>query len=245
MNISKFVSDIKNKIKKNSFFIIIILIIVKILLIYYFFSNKINKYIYNTANFEDTEKPSENTPETTISPALIQEQTFGKNGAPEMGPPKTCKFITDVVGVCVDYETCCSIPSENNKCACEHPFTKSCKTNYDSCIKDANGDKNMIENCKSTNSGCCKEYNNIKINSSNFTGPKHITQTDSKICRIASGQNIESKCLELCQTNSECASYSTTDYSCDLFNKVTQKEKVDSKGNSIGNTSINYYTKNV
>jgi len=240
MNISKFMS--KNKIKKNTIFIIIILFL---LFIYYVFRYKYMKKIYNIAKFVDTEQSSENTPNTTISVKLIKDQVFGKDGPPEMEPPKTCNSITDIVGVCVDYETCCFNPSENNKCVCKHPFTKSCKTKYDSCIQAANEDKNMIINCKSDNISCCKEYNNININSSNFTGPKHITQNDSKICTITSGQNIESKCLELCQTNSDCASYSTTDYSCNLFNKVTQKEKVDSKGYSTGNTSINYFTKNV
>ena len=196
---------------------------------------------YNIANFNDTE----NAPETTMSAELINEQAFGEDGPPKMGEATTCNSVIDVVGVCIDYQTCCSEPSEYNKCACEHPFTKACKTKYDSCVNSANKNKDMITKCNSVNSDCCKEYNNIKINSSNFTGPKHITQSDSKLCTISSGKNIDLKCLELCQTYPNCASYSTTDYSCNLYNKVTQTEKLDSKGDSDGNTSINYFTKNV
>ena len=236
----------KNKINKNKNNILFYaFILISILLIIYL----VYKYIYvnnkNKSNFEDsTPAPSENA----------NSKIYGKNGSPPaMGTPQGCSANTDVVDFCINYDNCCSgSAATNNKCFCDNSVTKLCKIQYDACVNDPDSIKlftkeQLMDKCKLQNSSCCKAYNNISISSNNFSSPKKRVQTDNIICDIKGIKNIEQKCLELCQTNPNCAAYGTTNMTCTLYSQVSPyTDLIDPLTNKpIVKTNINFFEKNV
>ena len=181
--------------------------------------------------YESYETVSESDP-------LVMNNTYGG-----------CTATSDVVGFCIDYNNCCRTKPSINKCICEHPFVKNCKSEYDNCINDQNNKNTytktqLIEKCKSDNSNCCKKYNDIQINSNNFDPPIKRTQNQSILCNLTSIKNLEQKCLELCQTNPECVAYASNKVTCNLYTGVTDYQpKLDMNGQDISNKNVNYYIK--
>lgn len=200
---------------------------------------KIQTKIQTKNNFEDA---------TPIDASV--SNVYGTTVPPVMGPPQECKAAADIVDYCIDYENCCSTNTANNGCFCNNPSVKSCKNQLDLCMQDPIAIKlytkdQLTAKCKAQNNECCKAYNNIAISSNSFNDPIKRNQKDSIICTLAPIKNITQKCLELCQTNPDCAAYSTTNVSCNLYNKVsTNTVKIDPlTGKEITNTVIDYYTK--
>ena len=107
--------------------------------------------------------------------------------------------------------------------------------------------KTLLTNkCKSDNAECCKKYNKISINSNNFGEKQNITQQDNLICNLSSIKNVEQKCMELCQTNKNCAAYSTSNFGCNLFSNVTAKVIAKNPDNQdLPSNNSNFYIKNV
>jgi hypothetical protein len=226
-------------LKKYSILIVFGIILLFSLLIIYL--KELNKK--SASYFEDT-------PETTQSAEDIVNASYGPDGPPKMGTAKGCSTPNDLVGMCIDYDLCCSSISETNKCFCNHPFLQSCKTSYDACMNDPTNQsmypskKQITEKCSTDNAACCKKYNNIPLKSTDFNEPVHRTQSDNIICNMSSVKNIESKCLEFCQTRPECVAYSSNTMSCNLYSKISPYvPKLDSEGRPAENSSINYYIK--
>ena len=254
----------KSKITNTNNILIIIIVLLVFSLFVYAVLNKYKKKIYQISQFENTpvtpvtpaipsQSPtSPNEPVTTISTINdINAKLYGPDGPPPTEIYKSCSATSDIVDFCIDYDNCCSTKSVNNKCFCEHPFTKSCKANYDICMNDPNNISSntklqLTEKCKLENSDCCKAYNNIPISSSSFGDQLYRIQMDNIMCNIPLIKNIEQKCLEMCQTNPDCSSYSISRLNCILHNKVsTNQPKLDTNGNEVINTSVKYYIKNV
>ena len=227
-------------LKKYSIFIVLGIILLFSLFIIYL------KQLNNNDNNNDNDNENK-----ILRFVDINKAAYGKSGPPEFGASKTCKANFDIVGYCMDYDVCCSNPSEPTKCFCEHPFVKACKTSHDECMNNsANKSKypsitDLTEKCKNDNEECCKKYNDIPIESTNFsTPPTHQTQIDNKLCSVSSYRNNETKCLELCQTNPDCAAYNTLDCGCNLFTKVSEYHpKLDTYGHPAENTGIKFYIK--
>jgi len=215
-------------------FFIILCLILFIYLIYYIIKNKKNilNILYNKSNFEDT--TPNNEPTTTNVSEETTKLMYGEDGPPKMEENKGCTANSDLVGMCADYENCCGKES-NNTCFCAHPFVINCKSEYDKCISNPDNKtkyntKNKIETfCKEQRKECCMPYNKINIDSSNFKEPIKATQTNNPICLLSSVNNIQQKCMELCQTNPMCASYMVNPLSCKLFSNVNlDMPKIDS-----------------
>ena len=236
-----------NKINKKYSIIILLCFLLLFLLciIYFKINNKIK--IKSKSNFYNMLQDEVNRLKAPVTTAMSQEDSakargFGPDGPPEMGTVKSCESSSDIVGVCMDYNTCCSDSASKNSCFCSHPFTLSCKTKYDECMNDPNNKsiyntkKTLTEKCSADNSDCCKVYNNIPIKSSNFTEPTNNLQTDNILCNVSLIKNLNNVCTGLCQTNPKCAAYSIKGTSCNLFTFVSPH------ANNI-NPSVNFYTK--
>jgi len=258
-NTSKNTSN-KSKITNTNNILIIIIVLLVFSLFVYAVLNKYKKKIYQISQFENTpvtpspspSPTSPNEPLTTTSTLNdINAKLYGPDGPPPTEIYKSCSATSDIVDFCIDYDNCCSTKSVNNKCFCDHPFTKSCKANYDICMNDPNNISSntklqLTEKCKLENSDCCKAYNNIPISSSSFGDNMHHDQIGNVICNVPMIKNIEQKCLELCQTNPNCSAYSTTRLNCNLYNTVSSYQpKLDQFGKEIINTSVKFYIKNV
>ena len=98
--------------------------------------------------------------------------------------------------------------------------------------------------CSDKNKTCCSKYSNT-VDKSLFNPSVIGQQTDNVLCDIGDVKNIDTKCLELCQTNPDCVAYSTSTLSCNLYNQVSPNtEKIDPlTGKEITSTVIDYYTK--
>ena len=209
-------------INKNIFaycdmFTIFIISILLVIIIYYLY--KQYKY-YNVikSNFEDT-------PEATGTPDQAMERALGGEKAPEMGPPKGCKTSNDLVGACSDYENCCN-SAISKSCFCTHPLVSKCKTEYDNCMNDNDiltiyTKEQRAQKCQEQNKGCCVPYNSISIDSNKFQIPIKYDQKDNVLCNVPSINNINQKCMELCQTNPDCAGFSVNKLLCTLFSSIS------------------------
>ena len=249
--------------KSNNIFIFIIGIILFLILLYYLtylYYENINKK--NISKFEDTtttttmmnciKEPEPPKPTKSVEELSkeAEKAAYGAAGPPNKTKGNTCSLPYDIPSVCINYEACCSSISQTNKCFCEHPSVLSCKSTYDNCINNANTtdftdkSKELADKCNSDREECCVSHNKIPIDSNNFNSPTNQSQLDNILCNVRSIKNIETKCLELCQTNKDCTAYSTSPYTCILFSKVTPYiPKKDSDGKPSENTSISFYIK--
>ena len=172
----------------------LIIIILSIILIYKLFLSNFNE------TFEDI-------PTTTPQPTPIPIPTDIDN---------KCTADTNVIGYCLNYNGCCIQNTTINKdCFCTHPLVKNCNDKYNECKRT--GD---ITNCKDILKQCCLEYNNINIDNNKFQKPIKQEQQSKTICTINSTNNINDKCLELCQTIPDCKAYGVDNFKCSLFSEI-------------------------
>lgn len=160
---------------------------------------------------------------------------------------KGCEFPNDLVGVCNDYINCCSTVKKND-CFCNHPIVKQCNKDYNKCMKDNEILKiytieQLEKKCKEQVNACCMSYNDINIDSDKFEAPIKHSQTSNLICSLPVVQNIEQKCMELCQTYPECSAYSVDDLNCNLFSSFSKPKLDPLTGNPSIDTKYNYYIK--
>ncbi len=203
------------KLKTLKLFIIpIFILICTILTIYLFY------YIYNSYNpnkVNNRINKFEDTPATTTTEPVVTAMSV-----PTEELVETCSASNNIVGFCMNYKGCCGQQSaENNKCFCAHPFVKDCQSTYEECTKSS-ADK---AECKDKLKECCTSYNKINIDSSNFEKPVNQDQISQKLCAIGSinGLSTDSmrlKCMELCQTNTNCKAFSIDSVSCLLFSDI-------------------------
>jgi len=228
----------KIKIKFISKKTVIYTVIIISFIVLFIYLNK-NKNI--KSNFDDN--PVNNPTTTSFNIEYeTNKSVYGEgNSSPTMGNSKGCPAITNVVEFCINYDDCCNNKSEYNACFCKNPIVKTCKDKYDLCMKDSKSS----EKCNLDNINCCKEYNNIKINSDIFEKPIKNNQKDNLLCSIISIKNIRQKCLELCQTTPECKAYSTTNLNCNLFNNVSSINRTydPSTGKEIINPNVDFFIK--
>ena len=233
----------------------IICIIIIIFLIYLLINNKNpnpnlnpnpNHKKENFKSIEDTIKEAQEimrkSQQPTIPPPPPEVRVFGPGGVTTAVDNKPCSTTDDVLGFCKDYENCCSGSSSTN-CICINPIVTECKKEYDACMSDTS--KPVAElraACGDKNNTCCSKYTN-NIDRSLFNEPVAGTQMDNVLCNIGNIKNVDQKCLELCQTNPNCAAYSLTDISCKLHNKATFKPPPSIDKNSLKNTRINFISK--
>ena len=168
-----------------------------------------------------------------------------------------CKTEADIVDHCINYNSCCSSNSQGKTCLCNHPFITNCRTNFTNCLNTNPNNlskDDLMTNCINENKTCCNGYNNnLSIKSSAFTlYPKKNDPVITPLCNLNNVTNIDQKCLELCSTTPNCASYSLQtgillpDYgTCSLYDTVSiAVPSVDkTSGNPISFIS-DYYTKN-
>ena len=263
-----------NKNNKNNIFIIVFIVICFLVLLYMLIKKYYYKYTKTKfINLDDYLNPNsvrkaneeyirkmklEICPVYTACPVItcpvitksIAQQSCERafpDGRPEMEKePKQCKETSDIIGFCKNSDICCGSESETTKCFCDHPLTKSCKTKYDTCMKDPSNIKNykkdkLTEKCNLEKSGCCEAHNKIEINSNNFNKKEHHNQSSNLICSTPPINNIEQKCLELCQSRPDCKAYVTSQLSCDLFSEISPySPPLDPKtGKPLTNVNLN------
>jgi len=141
---------------------------------------------------------------------------------------KACDGGSNLITYCMNYNGCCSQNNIGNSCFCNHPFVMNCKNNYDSCKGN---------DCQAELKKCCMSYNNINIDSNNFKKPILQDQQSKRICSINS-INMDTKCMELCQTNTNCKAYSLDDINCILFSDIDPLPN-----NANYKTKTNYFIK--
>jgi hypothetical protein len=194
------------------------------LCIYLFLSSSNSKKTYLEKFYEDTQQTTTNnndTANTTNTPATTVNYVAS---APTVAnKDTTCKNNTNIVSVCKSYENCCKTStSQTNDCFCKHPYITNCYQSYESCITGEGGDKT---NCQEILDNCCNKYLDTDILTTNFEKPINASQTGNQLCSISGIPNFEQRCMELCQTNTNCKSYSLVSSNnlpgtCNLYDTI-------------------------
>lgn len=231
----------QDSFESSNIFNVFIISILLLIIIYYLYK-KYTGYHIKKSNFEDT-------PEATGTPDQALANASKGDPVPEMGPPKGCKTSNDLVGSCSDYENCCN-SAISKSCFCTHPLVSKCKTEYDNCMNDTDiltiyTKEQRAQKCQEQNKGCCVPYNSISIDSNKFQIPIKYDQKDNVLCNVPSINNINQKCMELCQTNPDCAGFSVNKLLCTLFSSISPiTPSVDPlSGKTYNNTVTDFYVK--
>lgn len=158
----------------------------------------------------------------TTTPIATPTTTFDIKTLPTTNTNNktTCDNPTNILGVCMNYNNCCGVDnntSVNSQCFCANSFVKDCNSKYKDCISKNSGN---IESCNNILKECCNRYSNINISTNNFNKPIAAYQTADKICSLNGIANLEQRCMELCQTNTDCKAYSLITGGCNLFSTV-------------------------
>ena len=175
----------------------------------FFTSSRLNNYSNN--KFEDTPPSTSDSTEPIVTTMVVPTDDL-----------QTCTANNNIVGFCMNYTGCCDQKtSDNNRCFCGHTIVQDCNNTYEECKKTSSNS----EDCKSKLKDCCISYNKINIDSSNFEKPIKQLQTSQKLCSIGSinglsTDSMREKCMELCQTNTDCKAFSIDNVNCALFNGV-------------------------
>jgi hypothetical protein len=193
----------------QTFYITISIIISIIVIIYIIHSiyKSNNKSINKFEDIPATTALPLPTPMSIPSEAIVQQ----------------CETSDNVVGFCLNYTGCCKQQaSTNNKCFCDHPHIQDCNNIYDECIKTTPNSPD----CKDKLKECCTSYNKINIDINNFDKPIKQIQNSRKICAIGtinglSTDSVRLKCMELCQTNTNCKAFTIDSASCMLFSDIS------------------------
>jgi len=258
---------VNNKSNKVLFIICSILGIIFILAITYVKTIK-QKNHKEYEYFENTILPTDSLPITTSRPTTNKEYAteavsslYKKDSPPEMksqGDGKKCNAEADIVGTCIDYDLCCGTTAINNNCFCNHPFTKKCRDEYKGCISDTvniskYSNNELIKHCSDINRTCCLPYNDISIDTNKFEKSANREQNDNLLCSISPIDNIEQKCMEICETNPYCAGYSikkagvigSYNMGCNLYRKISkyQPDFNPSTGKREDKTNLDFYIK--
>jgi hypothetical protein len=124
----------------------------------------------------------------------------------------------------MNYDNCCtgSGTNPNSKCFCNHPFVSGCIEAYKSCLANMNNKNSVADDgkCNTILKGCCSKYASINIMNSNFQKPINAYQSSNQICSLNGLNNLEQRCMELCQTNPKCKAYSLVVGGCTLYDNV-------------------------
>ena len=185
------------------------------------FTNKNNINIKNIKNNSNSFENVIPTDSANMTPSVTHTSPYVATGT-----SAGCNATTNVVDFCTNSDNCCSGNVTNVSCYCLNPIVKSCKTQYDSCISDPSKNgiytpQQIIDNCNTLKKTCCQTYDTIPIDNNKFDLPLKRDQKDNKICQLTAIKNNEQKCLELCQTNPNCVSYSTTKINCTLYSNIS------------------------
>lgn len=216
---------------KNSIFIIFIICIICLIcfsLVMYLLYKVMYKVIYKVYkvstghNIDDAVNRFADIPNSTMPSATTDITNMS------IPTEKACDGGSNLITYCMNYNGCCSQNNIGNSCFCNHPFVMNCKNNYDSCKGN---------DCQAELKKCCMSYNNINIDSNNFKKPILQDQQSKRICSINS-INMDTKCMELCQTNTNCKAYSLDDINCILFSDIDPLPN-----NANYKTKTNYFIK--
>lgn len=218
--------------------IIFIAIILYLLFLLYLLYNKYK----NSQKLKFYNIPQTTTVSSTVQPLATTAE------------PQACSVSPgDLAGMCNNYSSCCKKGNASSSCLCTHPVIQKCQTKYNTCMTDSNYIKKytpsqLADTCSAINSECCNAYNNINIDSKNFNTPIIKTQKDNLICYIpaSNNMNMTDKCMELCETNPNCAAFSINQnnmavFGCNLFSKVSNTNQ--NNKDSIIEQLPNYYIK--
>ena len=223
--------------------ICLIIILIIILIIVCFLINYLYELYNKKSNFADLTNTSQiNTiiPESTPIPS--ENKIDDKKDFVEK-PIIECNAGNDVYGYCLNYDGCCGGTMKTG-CFCKNPLVLSCKKKYEECMSDPNIPKSQqIEICGDKNKTCCSEYKNNIIDTNNFNKSVNGEQKDNIICSITNNNNMDTKCLELCQTDPNCVAYTLSDLSCTLHNKITYEPSQNKVPNKIVNNKFKFFTK--
>lgn len=175
-------------------------------------------------------QPFENEPPTTTTKTPITTALPGmdKTSITAAGCPRT----DNLVSMCMNYTGCCT-SNPTGECYCKHPTILNCKSQYDTCMQN----NTNPQECREILQNCCTSYNSINISADNFKQIGTTDQKHNKICSLLGTSNIANKCMELCQTNSDCQGYSVDGLSCNLYSKVDYEVQKSNSGN------MKYYKK--
>lgn len=232
--------------KKNEIIIILIILIIIVCIIYYL----LNHYEYYEENV-NTKNNNNNENKINSSKELNYDQDIVKE------PSGKCNTENDIVDFCINYNKCCAENSTTKACLCQHPFIQKCRSEFEACLDNPNsikGDSKQVvmDKCLEKNKKCCIPYNSLSISTHDFKSPIKNNPENNKICSLVNTPNAETKCLELCNTNSECKAYSLdtgalvqTYTTCNLYNDVSI-DKINSNaytGKPIKKTNADYYIK--
>ena len=188
---------------------ILLICILLICIIYLFYK------IYIKSQYIDSfEADPESTPSATPEITALSVPTRAAQ----------CTSNDNITEFCMNYDGCCDKNVSVGKgCFCNHRYVLNCKSEYDNCTG---------ADCKDKLKQCCTDYNKIDIDDNNFKQPIMQTQTSNQICSLNMINNIEQKCMELCQTNTDCKAYNVDNLHCTLFNEINPLPVNPKKPNS-------------
>lgn len=196
------------------------LVIISLCIYLFLSSNSKRSENISLERFYEDEQTTNTIPSTTYNYAANAPTTANKD--------TTCKNNTDVVSVCKQFQNCCKTStSTTNDCFCKHPFITDCNQSYQSCMTGG-GDTSKCQEILNT---CCNKYSSIDILTTNFQKPISASQTGNQLCTINGIPNQEQRCMELCQTNTNCKAYGIVNVNggslpgnCNLYSKVNYTE---------------------
>jgi len=241
--------------KKISLFIFIILIIYILYLL----------YIYLVSAFKKKDNFYDSTlfPTTTYNVSAGNDDAIKNAKASESNTPVVppedsgkCGGNCDVMDYCINFKSCCSTQTADNKCVCSLPFVQNCRNKFQACLNNNPmqlSSVNLMNKCIQENKSCCNEYSKIAIDSTKFSDPIKNEPSIVPICGIKNIKNLPQKCLELCENTPNCKSYTVNvgkiaqdAGDCNLYDQVSiSKPDVDIKtGKPKNNIATDYYIKN-
>jgi len=214
-------------ITKNKYILVSILLGGILLVILLLFNRPLSSRSKNEP-FDNNTTPISTTTRAFIIPTINQTVQ------------SACDNPTSIPAVCMNYDSCCGNNSigTNSGCFCNHPFVKTCYEEFKKCqstTTDETGTNTRTNKCQDILTSCCNKYADNDILSSNFNSPIISNQNSDKLCSLTGVANIEQRCMELCQTNPNCKSYSLITGGCTLYSSINN---LSSEYNQSNNNSI-------
>jgi hypothetical protein len=209
-----------------TYFIILILVIVIIYAIY---------KVYNKN--EKFENPS-NTEAAAPAPNYFDSKMYPDGQPPNMNNTESenCNSALNLSDICINFKNCCKANAPVGvSCYCANSNTVKCNNEVNECLKTKSKDE-----CTSQLKSCCQTVNNINVEISKFKEPVKAIQKSYVLCNLGVSNNVEQKCMELCQIDDNCKSFYVDDTTCSLFTKV---DNTNPELNKKANKNSKYFVK--
>ena len=230
---------VKN-VSRRSGIVVLFIILAILALVFFVFMSSISGRGNTLSRFENL------IPTTTSIQEGVNTRIYPDGNIPNMDNTNitaaACPRNDNIVDVCINHSGCCK-NNPTGKCFCDHPFVKSCQEEYKTCTSTGT----TPDQCKSKLQTCCGTYKNKPISQDSFKLIGKNSPSSGQICNIIGANDMQNKCLELCETNPKCMAYSVDAMMCNLYSKI-DRDFVDNQSSGSGsysggggNTSADYY----